>query len=163
MMKEESVSKKRVDEADLEIAKASLDHHSIKAPFTGVIIERLKNPGEAIRANEPVVRMGKTDAFQFVGWMPLEYVENVRVGDVVQFRPVIDGAKLSVQKTEIRVFAEVINPPQPEHPERELFEGIQGDLSIMLAPGRTVSIDHRTQRVESVKPVASAATRSRGN
>ncbi len=179
---EESVSKKRVDEADLEIAKASLDHHSIKAPFTGVIIERLKNPGEAIRANEPVVRMGKTDAFQFVGWMPLEYVENVRVGDVVQFRPVIDGAKLSienqvfqgkltaigpevssVQKTEIRVFAEVINPPQPEHPERELFEGIQGDLSIMLAPGRTVSIDHRTQRVESVKPVASAATRSRGN
>ena len=155
---EESVSKKKVDAADLDLAKASLDHHTIRAPFTGVIIERLKNPGEAIRANEPVIRMGKTDSFQFVGWMPLGYVENVRVGDTVQFRPVVDGANLSiekqvfegkltaigpevssVQRTEIRVYAEVINPSHKENPELELYEGIQGELSIMLAPGRTVS------------------------
>ena len=33
----------------------------------------------------------------------------------------------------------MINPSHKENPELELYEGIQGELSIMLAPGRTVS------------------------
>jgi RND family efflux transporter MFP subunit len=178
---EESEGKKKVDEADLDLARASLDQHVIKAPFTGVIIERLKNPGESVRANEPVVRLGKTDSFQFHGWMPIEYVQNVRVGDVVEFRPVVDGANVplesqvfqgkltaigpevsSVQRTEIRVFAEVINPPQKDHPELELYEGIQGVLGIVIVPDRAPApaVGDRSKRTSSGTPVATS-TRAR--
>jgi RND family efflux transporter MFP subunit len=162
---EESDGKKKVDEADLDLAQASLEQHVIKAPFTGVIIERRKSPGDAVRGNEPVVSMGKTDVFQFVGWMPLEYVESVRVGDAVEFRPTVEGAKLAIEdqvfqgkltaigpelssvgKTEIRVFAEVVNPSQKEHPELELFQGIQGELGILLAPARAAAVSARTAR-----------------
>ena len=31
------------------------------APFDGVVIKRMKNPGESVRANEAVVELGNLD------------------------------------------------------------------------------------------------------
>jgi RND family efflux transporter MFP subunit len=148
-IRQEARDKREADQAEQAIAEANLEFHRIMAPFPAVVIERLKSPGEAVRANEAVIRLGKTDTFQFVGWMPLENVERVRVGDRVLFRPTVKGGTLPLERKvfegrltavgpevsatgedEIRIYAEVVNPPDPQHPELELYKGVEGELTI---------------------------------
>jgi len=153
--------KQKVDEAEYELAKQVLEDHRIVAPFPGIIVERHKNPEESVRANEPIIRIGKTDRFRFMGWVPLETALKVRRGDAVQFRPMVEGADLPVEhkvfsgevmavsrelstagKTETYILAEIQNPPDEEHPELELFQGMKGEVTIFLngaVPGRVAA------------------------
>ena len=55
----EAEEHKAVAEAELNLAKQILKEHTIVAPFDGVVIKRMKNPGESVRANEAVVEIGK--------------------------------------------------------------------------------------------------------
>jgi RND family efflux transporter MFP subunit len=147
----EAQEKQAVDKAELALAEKILEHHHITAPFTGIIIERLKHPSEAVRQNEAVIRMGKTDKFRFVGWVPLEQAQRIRVGDIVQFRPSVEGSDLPLESkvyegrvtatppevaaqgvVEARVLAEIINPPNVEYPELELYSGMRGEITIFL-------------------------------
>ncbi|HEU5118909.1 MAG TPA: HlyD family efflux transporter periplasmic adaptor subunit, partial [Isosphaeraceae bacterium] len=73
--------KGKVDEAEYKLAEQALDDHALLAPFGGIVIERYKNPGEAVRANEPVIRLGKTDRFRFVAWVPLESAQRIHTND----------------------------------------------------------------------------------
>jgi RND family efflux transporter MFP subunit len=147
----EAKEKQAVDKAELALAEKILEHHQIVAPFTGIIIERLKQPSESVRQNEAVIRMGKTDKFRFVGWIPLEQAQRIRVGDLVEFRPSVEGSDLPIESVtyqgrvtaappevaaqgvaEARVLAEIINPPNPDHPELELYANMRGELTIHL-------------------------------
>lgn len=144
--------KQEIDTAEYELAQQALADHSIRAPFGGIIIERYKNPGEAVRANEPVVRLGKTDRFRFVAWVPLESAQRIHANDIVEFHPEVDGAELPIERevfsgkitsisrevstvhhTEARILAEIDNPPNPDHPEMELFQGMTGFVVIHLS------------------------------
>jgi RND family efflux transporter MFP subunit len=144
--------KSKVDNAEYRLAEQALADHSIRAPFAGIVIERYKNPGEAVRANEPVVRLGKTDRFRFVAWVPLEAAQRIHANDVVEFHPEVEGANLPIEQqvftgkissisrevstvhhTEARVLAEIDNPPNPDHPENELFQGMTGFVVIKLS------------------------------
>ncbi len=60
-MKNEAIEKRKLDAADLALAQQTLREHMIVPPFDGIIIERMKNPGESVRANEAVVRLGNLD------------------------------------------------------------------------------------------------------
>ena len=75
--------------------------HTILAPFTGIITDKIKNQGEAVRANEAVVRVGRTDKLRFLGYLPLASAPRVQVGDSVEVRATIDGVALPVEE---RVF-----------------------------------------------------------
>lgn len=154
---QEAQEKQAVDRAEYDLAVQMLEDHKIIAPFTGLVIERHKHPGEAVRANEAVVRLGKTDKFRFIGWVPLETALKVRKGDAVQFRPVVEGADLPIEhkvfsgqvmvvsrelssagKTETYILAEIQNPPDEQRPDLELFQGMKGELTVFLngvAPG----------------------------
>lgn len=148
---QEATEKQAVDQAEYDLAVQMLEDHKIIAPFTGIIVERHKNPEEAVRANEAVVRLGKTDKFRYIGWVPLESALKVHQGDAVQFRPVIEGADLPIErkvftgevtaispelsttgKTETYVLAEIQNPPDEQHPELELRQGMKGEAAIFL-------------------------------
>ena len=41
--------------------KQTLEEHTIVAPFDGIVIKRMKNPGESVRANEAVVELGNLE------------------------------------------------------------------------------------------------------
>ncbi len=143
--------KMAVDKAEYDLAVQALEDHKLVAPFTGTVIERHMNPGESVRANEAVLKIGKTDNYRFIGWAPLESALQARVGDIVQFRPVVDGSDLPVEhrvyegkvtaispelsttgKTETYILAEIQNPPQPQQPELELRQGLKGEITIFL-------------------------------
>jgi multidrug efflux pump subunit AcrA (membrane-fusion protein) len=113
-----------------------------------VITERMKNPGESVRANEAVVRMGKIDKLRIQAWVPIEYSFRVKVGMPVEVAPNIPGADLPIErkkfrgkitfvdpeaqpvKTEVRVFAEIMN-----NEDHDLRPGLKADMVIYLNSG----------------------------
>lgn len=142
----------KVNQADYALAERSLAEHVILAPFTGVITDRMKNPGESVRSNEPVVRLGRIDKLRFVGWVPLEVALRLKGNEAVEVRPVIEGSDLAIEQakytgkvtaisrevhanvrtTEVQVLAEIDSPENPDHPELELRPGTKGEMTIFL-------------------------------
>jgi RND family efflux transporter MFP subunit len=150
---------KKINEADHAIAVQALKEHKIIAPFSGVIIERMKNPSESVGAREPVVRLGRTDRMRFVGWVPLETANRLKGNEVVTVRPVIEGSDFPIEQkkfrgritaigneintvrtTEVQVLAEVENPEDLEHPELQLRQGMRAEMTVQLgAPAKVAS------------------------
>ena len=57
----EAKEQRELAKAELDLAKQALEEHTIIAPFDGIVIKRMKNPGESVRANEAVVQLGNLD------------------------------------------------------------------------------------------------------
>ena len=142
-----------VAKADLDLAERTLEEHTIIAPFTGYITDRMKNPEEAVRANDPIVRLGRIDKLRFVGYLPLESAMRIKVGSIADVHANVDGAELPIEKklfrgkvtaigreisrvakTEVQVLAEIDNKEDPEHPELILQPGLKADMTIYLNP-----------------------------
>jgi RND family efflux transporter MFP subunit len=148
-MREEAIEKRAIDTADLKIAERTLEEHTIVAPFDGIVIDRFKNPGESVRANEPVVKLGNLDKLRAVFYVPLKYRYRLKDGDVVEFQVKISGSsgtplpveqkrfrgKITfidpqiqpVVETEVRIYAEV------ENKEHELSPGLKGTVTLFLS------------------------------
>jgi RND family efflux transporter MFP subunit len=142
---QEAKENQELAKAELKLAQETLEEHKIKAPFSGIILERRKNPGESVRANDSVVRLGNVDKLRIVGRIPIEYAFRVKVGDVVEVTPNIDNAILPIEKlkfqgkitfvdaevdpvhTDIRVHAEVKNDA-----EHRLRPGLKADMIVYL-------------------------------
>ena len=56
----EAEENRAIAEAELDLAEQTLDEHTIVAPFDGIVIKRMKHPGESVRANEAVVELGQS-------------------------------------------------------------------------------------------------------
>jgi membrane fusion protein (multidrug efflux system) len=54
---EAALAEVRVSRALLDEARDTLDRHTVRAPFSGVVNERLVDPGEAVNVNQPVARV----------------------------------------------------------------------------------------------------------
>ena len=138
----------KVAEAELAVAQQIVEEHTIRAPFDGIIIKRIKHPGETVRANEAVVRLGKIDHVRFYGFIPIENLSRVKVGMVVDVRPTIEDAELPIEqkrfrgkisalgtevngigKTEVEIYADVAN-----NKDTELRPGLRADMTIYLDP-----------------------------
>jgi len=80
----EAVENRKIAEAELALADQTLKEHTIVAPFDGIVINRYKNPGESVRANEKVVWLGNPYKVCVDPYVPMEYADRVKVGQVVE-------------------------------------------------------------------------------
>jgi RND family efflux transporter MFP subunit len=83
----EALENQKFAKADLDLAIQALEEHTIKSPFDGYIIKRMKNPGESVRANEAVVQVGKLSRLCANTYVPLKHAFKVKVGQIVEIRP----------------------------------------------------------------------------
>ena len=83
---------KRID-AELKIAKAEVAERAILAPIDGIVVQRVREPGEAVNEAEPIMQVMDTDKL-----LVLFHLET----------PLLTGLKLG-QEAEI-VFPEVAPP-----------------------------------------------------
>jgi RND family efflux transporter MFP subunit len=130
--------------ADLELARQALHEHTITAPFDGIIIERMKNPGESVRANEAVVQLGKVEKVRFFGYLPLETAYRVRLGSTVDVTPIAEvdlpitkkrfrgkitfvGPELVPVRNQVQIFADITN-----NTAKELLPGLKANMTIYL-------------------------------
>jgi RND family efflux transporter MFP subunit len=154
-MIEEAQENQGLARAELELALNNVNEHTITAPFNGVIIKRLKNPGESVNAREPVVLMGNLERLRVFAYIPLENLDRVSEGSVVEFEPINSrrGAQGGAERERFRgVISYIDKQVQPEvSPEirvyadfknenRRLLPGRKGSLTIyMNPPGRVAS------------------------
>ena len=89
---QEATENQLAAKAELALAEQILKEHTIVAPFDGVVIKRMKNPGESVRANEAVVQIGKLSRLAVNAFVPLKYAFKVKEGQVVEIQPRIDAA-----------------------------------------------------------------------
>ncbi len=145
----EAEERVKLDEAELALAKQALLEHTIVAPFDGIIIERMKGPGERVGANEPVVKIGNLGKLRIWGYVPLSYYYRVKEGQVVEFQPRLIGERHNplpielkrfrgkitfvdpqvqpVGETAVRIYAEF------ENKDFELRPGLKGTMTVYLA------------------------------
>ena len=151
----EADEKVKLDQAELDLAERTLVEHTITAPFDGVVIDRLKNPGESVRAGDPVVILGNVDRLRSWGYVPLEYAYRVKVGQLVDFQPRISDGKqapLPIEQRKYRGKITFVDPQIQAEGERavriyadfankfdtrdaELRPGLKGTLTIYLNSG----------------------------
>ena len=136
----------KLAKAELDLAQEALREHTITAPFAGTILKVLKHPGESVKANEAVVRIGKVDKLRFYGTFPVEHLGRVRPGMVVDIRPTIEDADVPIEQkrfrgqvksigtevnsigtTDVEVYADVIN-----NQAKDLRPGMKAEATIYL-------------------------------
>jgi RND family efflux transporter MFP subunit len=144
----EADEKIMLDKAELSLAKRALEEHTILAPFDGVVIERMKNPGESVRQNDAVVKLGNLGKLRAYAYVPLEFAFRVKEGQIVELQPRLAGERqtpLSIEQkrfrgkisfvdpeiqavaeTAVRIYAEFDNK------DFELRPGLKGTLTIYL-------------------------------
>ncbi len=147
-MEHEAIEKRALDKADLDLAQEAREEHIIRAPFDGVVYERMKNPGESVRANESVVRLGNLDRLRAWAYVPLDYVFRVKEGQDVEIQLRLQGTRsgplpieqkkfrgkitfvdpqiAAVAETAVRIYSEF------ENPNHELRPGFKAQMTIYL-------------------------------
>jgi len=90
---EETRSDRDVSRSDLQVAKVrlaqiddQLDRTSVKAPFSGIVVERLMMPGERVETGKNVVRIVDQQHLEVIARAPLEYYSYVRPGQQLELR-----------------------------------------------------------------------------
>ncbi len=84
----EAIENRKIAEAELALADQTLKEHTIAAPFDGIVINRYKNPGESVRANEKVVVLANPYKVCVNPYVPLKYARRVKVGQVVEVQQI---------------------------------------------------------------------------
>jgi len=90
---DQSRSDRDVADGDLQVAKARLAQNQdllartvIKAPFGGVIVERLLMPGERVTEGSDVVRLVDQEDLEVIARAPLEFYRFVQPGQSLEVR-----------------------------------------------------------------------------
>ena len=90
---EETRSDRDVSRGDLRVAKSrlaqvedQLSRTRIRAPFDGIVVERLMMPGERVDSGKNVVRMVDQQHLEVIARAPLEYFSYVRAGQELQLK-----------------------------------------------------------------------------
>lgn len=90
---EETRSDRDVSRSELRVAQSrlaqledQLSRTSIKAPFGGIVVERLMMPGERVETGENVVRMVDQQHLEVITRAPLEYYSYVKPGQQLKLQ-----------------------------------------------------------------------------
>ena len=90
---EETRSNRDVSRGDLRVARSrlaqledQLSRTRIKAPFSGIVVERLMMPGERVDTGRNIVRLVDQQHLEVIARAPLEYYSYVRPGQQLVLR-----------------------------------------------------------------------------
>jgi len=163
----EAIENQGIAKAELDLANQTFKEHTIVAPFDGVIIKRMKNPGESVRANEAVVQLGNPNKLSANAYVPLDFAFRVKEGQVVEIQPRITGGKgepLPIEKKRFRGKITFIDPQiQPvaetavriraefDNSAGDLRPGLQVQMTIYLTPDVAAAAQEATAPTQTAR------------
>ena len=127
---------------EMEKAAAELKTCRIEAPFDGKVRKVLKHKGESVTQGTPILELVSTQVVKVEGYLPIEDLWSVKVGDSVEVRLDISDRDLEIEKEVFigkvtfkdfsvspvthgcRITAEVQNP------DEKLIEGLYAKMTI---------------------------------
>lgn len=152
-------SERDIAASDLAVVNArlgqveeQLQRTRIKAPFPGMIAERVAQAGERVAAGTRVVRLVNPDSLEVVARAPLNYYRFVRAGDELLITAGLDQMHQVPVRTVVSVGDE----------SRHVFE-LRLDLDASLPVGQTVRVTIPTADVREVLAVPRDALVLRGD
>ncbi len=108
----------------------------------------MKGPGESVRANELVVKLGNLEKLRIWGYVPIGFSHSVKEGQIVEFQPRLLGdrhAPLPIEQKRFRGKITFVDPEiQPvnetavrihaefENKDLDLRPGLKGAMTIFL-------------------------------
>ncbi|APW59358.1 efflux RND transporter periplasmic adaptor subunit [Paludisphaera borealis] len=131
-----------INKAELNLAKQMLKEHTIVAPFNGIVIKRMKHPGESVRANEAVVEIGNLARLWAEFHVPLEYALRVKEGQIVEIQPRLVGTRgdQPIERMKFRGKISFVNPEiQPVGETAVLIRAEFDNPNFELRPGFKVA------------------------
>jgi RND family efflux transporter MFP subunit len=142
----EAKEQRDADQVELELAQQALEEMTIAAPFDGIVIERMKEPGDKVGQAEAVVLLGNLNRLRTYAYIPAAFAYRVKEGDVVDLQPRLVGSgnnPLPIEQKRFRGKISFVDPQiQPEgetavriyadfeNREHELRPGLKGTLTI---------------------------------
>ncbi len=83
---DEALAKIRIVKAKLAMARDEINKTVVRAPFSGVVTERYKTPGERVDAGDQIIRLINTDKFEVQARIPQEPFQYIKVGDTLSIK-----------------------------------------------------------------------------
>ncbi|MFO0891912.1 MAG: efflux RND transporter periplasmic adaptor subunit [Isosphaeraceae bacterium] len=143
----EAQETREVNRAEMRLAEQILKEHTIVAPFEGVVIRRMKHPGERVGANEAVVEIGNLTRLCANAYVPVKHALKVKEGQVVELRPKTDSfdggeelanlvvrGRITFVDPQIQAVAELSRRIRVEFENTDLkmFPGLKVQMTIFL-------------------------------
>lgn len=79
-------SQLKANEADVAVARKELENSTLRAPFAGLVAERLVEPGQLVMPNAPLLRLVDLRELELAIPLPSSEISRVHKGQVVKFR-----------------------------------------------------------------------------
>lgn len=99
-------------EAQVRESEAMLDKKTVRAPFDGVVVRRIRAPGEAVDQYLPVANVVNLSQVYLETYLPANRLKDVRSGQAVEVRvPDLPGKTYAGQ---VQFIAPVIDPASGE-------------------------------------------------
>ncbi|MDB5987591.1 MAG: efflux transporter periplasmic adaptor subunit [Nevskia sp.] len=86
---EASAASERLAAAQLRLAQIALEDAVVRAPFDGVIAQRLAQPGEKVSQDSPILALVDLTKMELQASAPASEVPGIKVGQIARFR--VDG------------------------------------------------------------------------
>ncbi len=83
---DEAQAKIRIVRAKLAMAHDELNKTTVRAPFSGVVTERYKTPGERVEAGDLIVRLINTDKLEIQTRISQESINHIKAGDTLSIK-----------------------------------------------------------------------------
>lgn len=115
-------SQLRANEASVAMAQKSLEDAALRAPFDGIVAERMVEPGQLVMPNTPLLRLVDLRELELAIQLPSSEIARIRKGQQIQFRVDAFGYELfpativrlnpvaKASNRKITVYASVANP-----------------------------------------------------
>ncbi len=81
---------KKIAELEFKRAEENLKRRTVKSPIAGVVVERLKSPGEFVEA-EPIVKLAQIDPLRVEVVPPVSLFGSIKPGMRAEIRPEASG------------------------------------------------------------------------
>jgi RND family efflux transporter MFP subunit len=157
----EALENQGIAKAELDLSERTLEEHTILAPFDGIIIKRMKNPGESVRASEAVVQLGNLSKLCANAYLPLAYAYRVKEDQIVEIQVRITGTRggepLPIEKKRFRGKITFVDPQiqavaetavriraEFQNPNFELRPGLEVQMTIFLTPDAAAAASEGT-------------------
>ncbi len=115
-------SQLKANEAAVVMARKSLEDATLRAPFSGMVAERLVEPGQMVMPNTPLLRIVDLRELELAIQLPSSEISRIRKGQQISFRVDAFGSELfpativrlnplaKASNRKITVYATVANP-----------------------------------------------------
>jgi RND family efflux transporter MFP subunit len=120
----EATEQERLADLELERARTALALRTVKSPIGGVVMERLRNPGELAAKDSPIAKVARLDPLRVEVFVPVARYGQIALGQRVRVVPEVALAE-PVEATVIVVdkvadaasstFGVRLEVPNPEH------------------------------------------------